>query len=74
MINCNELRGRWVAKGMTQGEVAKALGIASKTLSLKMKKGILDSDEIEKLIELLEIQDPMKVFFVNKIPLKDTSK
>jgi transcriptional regulator with XRE-family HTH domain len=63
MIAVNELKGKMVANGYTQEEVAKALGISPKTLYNKLKRGILGSDEIEKLIHLLSIEDPMKIFF-----------
>lgn len=63
MILVDELRGRFVAKGMTQEEVANKLGITSKTLGLKLKAGVLGSDEIEKLMEILEIEDPRYIFF-----------
>ena len=67
MIMVNELKGRFVAKGLTQEEVAKHIGITPKTLSLKLKAGVLGSDEIEKLMELLEIEDPRYIFFGKKV-------
>lgn len=66
MIKVNELKGRFVANGYTQAEVAKMLGIAPKTLNLKLKKGILGSDEIEKLVEILNINEPWDIFFAKK--------
>lgn len=58
-----ELKGIIVAKGLTQKDVAKYIGITPKTFTEKMKKGVFGSDEIEKMIELLEIKDPMDIFF-----------
>ena len=63
MINTNKLRGIIVEKGMTQGDVAAELGITARTFYRKMDKGVFDSDEISQMIDLLDIQDPVAVFF-----------
>ena len=67
MILVNEIRGRIKAKGFTQNQLAKALGISSKTLSNKLSKGIFGSDEIEKMINILEIKNPLEIFFNDKV-------
>lgn len=67
MIDANKLRGAWVSKGMNQSDVAKAIGVSDKTLSLKLKKGVFGSDEIERLISVLDITDPISVFFPNLV-------
>lgn len=72
MIDTNKLRGAWVSKGMNQSDVAKVLGVSDKTLSLKLKKGVFDSDEIESLIIVLDITDPISVFFPQLVTFKDT--
>lgn len=63
MVDTNKLRGCIVANGKTQEEVAKSIGISPKTFYLKMKKGVFGSDEIEKMIDLLGIENPMSIFF-----------
>ena len=63
MINVNALKAEWVKNGMTQEEVARIINVSPKTFSLKLKKGILKSDEIEKLIVELKITNPMEIFF-----------
>lgn len=72
MINTNELLACIVRKGYTQGQVAKIIGITPKTFSLKLKKGVFGSDEIETMINTLEIENPMAVFFAPRVTLKDT--
>lgn len=67
MVDTKKLRGCIVANGLTQEEVAKNLGIAPKTFSLRMKKGVFGSDEIEKMIEILKIDDPMPIFFAKNV-------
>lgn len=63
MIATNEIKGLIRARGMTQAEVAEKMGINPVTLSRKFGKGILNSDEIEVLIDILEIKNPASIFF-----------
>lgn len=63
MVDTNALRGIIVARGLTQEKVAKHIGISPKTFGLKMKKGVFGSDEMEAMIELLNIEDPLSIFF-----------
>lgn len=66
MIDTNALRGIIISKGMKQKDVAKHLGIAPKTFYAKMKKGVFGSDEIESMIEILSISNPVDIFFAKK--------
>ena len=63
MVDTNKLRGAIVANGLTQEDVAKHLKMSSKTFYLRMKNGVFGSDEIEKMIDYLKIDDPMQIFF-----------
>lgn len=63
MIRTNKLKGVFVENGYTQKEIANMLGIAPKTLQLKLKKGVFGSDEIQIMIDNLHIDDPMDIFF-----------
>lgn len=67
MVLVNELKGRIVAKGLTQGEVAKMLGISNKTFSTKLNAGIFTTVEIEKLIDILDLKNPWEIFFAEKV-------
>lgn len=67
MIDINELRGRMVAKGYTQTKMAKELGITTKTFHLKLKKGIFNSDEMSRIVAILNIEDPLSIFFKEKV-------
>lgn len=67
MIRVNELKGRIVACGLTQAEVAHKIGITPKTLSAKLQRGVLDSDEIYKLMDILSIDDPVDIFFAEEV-------
>lgn len=63
VVNANELKAAFKQKAYTQEEVAKLIGMSSRTLRNKLNKGVFESDEIEKLIAVLEIKDPMPIFF-----------
>lgn len=67
MINVNALRGIIAARGMTQQDVALILRINPKTFYNKMKKGVFGSDEIEKMISVLSIDHPEKIFFAKNV-------
>ena len=72
MIDTNALKGIIVAQGMTQGKVARHIGITPKTFGLKMKKGVFGSDEMEAMIELLSIKDPVRIFFAEQVTCEVT--
>ena len=64
MIDTDALRAEWVKNRMKQQDVAISIvGVTPKTFSLKLKKGILGSDEIERLIIGLHIEKPINIFF-----------
>lgn len=67
MIDTNALKGRIAEKGMSQANVAKAIGITPKTFYTKMDKGIFGSDEIEAMIDILDISEPARIFFAKKV-------
>ena len=67
MVDANRLKSAIVLRGKTQEDVAKHIGIAPKTFYLKMKKGVFGSDEIEAMIDYLEIEEPMPIFFAKSV-------
>lgn len=67
MIDTNELRGVIAKNGKSQADVAKMLNITPKTFYMRMRKGIFGSDEIQIMIEELNIDNPMDIFFMKKI-------
>lgn len=66
MIRTDELRGVIAKNGFSQSDVAKMIGITPKTFYEKMKSGVFGSDEIQVMIEKLNIDDPMSIFFVKE--------
>lgn len=67
MVNSNKLKGIIAERGYSQAKVAEKLGITPKTFYDKMKRQVFDSDEMEIMIDLLEIQNPVDIFFDNKV-------
>lgn len=66
MIKTNELRGIIVKNGLTQAEVAAKIGVTPKTFYEKMKNGVFGSDEIQIMIDELNIDDPVSIFFARE--------
>ena len=67
MINANLIRAKIVENGMTQQQVAKAIGMSAKTFSIKMSNGKFGLDEAERLIKLLKIEEPERYFFDREV-------
>lgn len=67
MIDTKALKGIIVSRGKTQKDVAKHLNMAPKTFYAKMKKGVFGSDEMEGMIELLSIENPIDIFFASEV-------
>ncbi len=67
MVDTAELRGIIAKNGKTQSDVAKMLSITPKTFYMRMQKGVFGSDEIQIMIDKLHIDNPMEIFFANKV-------
>lgn len=65
VIDTNKLRGIIAERGLSQSDVAESIGITPKTFYEKMKRGVFDSDEMDTMITLLRISDPVGVFFAH---------
>ena len=66
MIKTDELRGIIAKNGYSQSDVAGKIGITPKTFYEKMKNGVFGSDEIEIMIDVLHIEDPVAIFFAKE--------
>lgn len=58
MLNVDKVRGRMAELKLTQKDVARALGIATPTVSQKLNRvRPMDLDEAEKLAALLRLEN-----------------
>ena len=67
MLDRNALRAAFVRRGMTQRDVAKAIGLSESTMIRKMSTGVFGTDEAQRMIDLLKISDPACVFFAKGV-------
>lgn len=67
MVDVNKLRGIIVERGLTGEKVAELMNMSKKTFYLRLKEAKFNSDEMDMLIDILNIDDPMRVFFANKV-------
>ena len=71
MIKTNELRGVIAKNGYSQSDVAGMIGITPKTF-MKNENGVFGSNEIQIMIDRLHIEDPVSIFFCQRVTFKDT--
>ena len=67
MVHVNKLRGKMAEKGRTGIDMARVIKKTPKTFYEKMKKGVFDSDEITAIVEDLDIENPMEIFFADEV-------
>ena len=63
MLNVNALKAEMVKNGYNQSSLAEALGMSSRTLYSRLQTGDFGAIEIKKMIDLLNIEDPVAIFF-----------
>lgn len=61
-MNTAKLKGIIVERGFSQNDVAKAIGISSRSFYSKMKRGVFTTKEAAAMVELLEIPNPVEIF------------
>lgn len=73
MLNVLEFKAAMVRKGYTQKSLSAILGISERTFCDRLKKQRFGTKEIEQFIPVLEISDPMHIFFDGVATSKVTS-
>ncbi len=63
MVDTLKIKTLVIERGKTQVGVAKEMGMSKKVWYDRMKKKKFDSDEMYKLIHILDIKDPASIFF-----------
>ena len=69
MVDVNKLRGVIAENGKSQSQVARMLGISSRTFYSKMNRKVFDSDEIYRMMQYLGIknEDAISIFFAHNV-------
>ncbi len=67
MIDTKALNGIIHAKGYSQRSLANAIDMSTQRFYRCMKKGVFGSDDMQKMVELLGISDPSKIFFAKDV-------
>ena len=68
MFDEKELLAQMARKGLSRKQVANAIGIDPSTFYRKMSNdGSFKRKEILDIVELLDIEDPMKIFFASEL-------
>jgi DNA-binding XRE family transcriptional regulator len=67
MLDRNALKAEMTRYGYTQKQMADAIGISEKTFNLRLKNGVFGTDEVEKMIDVLHIKNPMAIFFAKAV-------
>lgn len=63
MLNTTKLCGIIAERGTSARKLAPLMGLNHQTLSSKIRKGVMSTAELEKLVFLLQIDDPWETLF-----------
>lgn len=63
MLNKQLFKSELVKNGYTFKSMAKEIGISERTFSKRVKTGDFGAVEMDIMISLLHIEDPMPIFF-----------
>lgn len=74
MLDKRKFRAKLIENGYTYASMAKEIGISERTFTNRIKKSWFGSDEIEKMISLLKIENPKEIFFANSVTSEVTKK
>lgn len=65
MVDVNKLKGLIVERGLTQTEVYNRMGLSKRQWQCRIEKKKFDSDDMMKLISILNIDNPSPIFFAD---------
>ena len=63
MTNAKLLKIEMVKKGFNQRTLCNEINMSQATFTRRLRKGIFKSDEVAKIIEVLDLKNPMEIFF-----------
>lgn len=65
MFDRNAFRAELARNGMTQRELCEKTGISTATMTRKIRSGKFGTDDVEKIVKVLNIKDPAGIFLAN---------
>lgn len=66
MVDTKRLRGLIAENRLSQADVARRLGLSQRCFYNKMETGSFWVSEAKQLIEILNIDDPVPIFFADR--------
>lgn len=72
MVNTDKLRGVFREKGCSVAQAAAIAGISPATMDRRLRNGVFGTDEIDKLVVGLSIENPEEIFFTQLVTSKVT--
>lgn len=63
MVDTIKLRKIMNEQGYRDDDLAVAIGLTPNEFAKRMSKSVFGTDEIEKMIDILQIEDPETIFF-----------
>ena len=67
MTDLKKLKREIFDNGYNNSSFAEAIGMSKPTFSRRMKNGKFTTDEAERIIRVLRLKQPYKIFFVKKL-------
>ncbi len=67
MLDIKALRAEMARNGYTQTALAKEIGVSDRTFGTRLKTGDFGVKEIEIMIEVLHLKDPLAIFFAQEV-------
>ena len=68
-----EFRAALARKGYTQKRLAKEIGMSEHTMVRKIKLGIFGTNEVAKILSVLDIHNPGPIFFAPEVNCEDAN-
>jgi len=73
MVDTDKIRGLMAENRLTGKDMAEALNMSANTFSAKMKAKVFNTNEIEIMISLLHIENPIPIFFAKNVTHEETT-
>ena len=67
MVDTLKIKALVIERGLTQTEVAKKLGMSNRAWYDRMNKKKFNSEEMYNLIHVLDIKNPIDIFFADNV-------